>query len=222
MGNTPAELELAEARVAASTASIVAQGQALKLKVRRLVTSPFVIGGLITAAAAVGYFAVRRSAKPSARSSRPAAHGNLMSMLKTAQMLVPLLGRNASNIFAVALLFAGVASSITSGMAGGSIFAGLFSEPFDLKDNHSRMGVFISLVLAVVIIFMISNPSKGLIISQMILSVQLPFTIFIQIYLTSSRKVMGKYANSKWLNFVLLLVGIAVTYLNIRLLTSLF
>src|SRR5450830_1954476 len=92
MSNTPAELELAEARVAASTASIVAQGQALKLKVRRLVTSPFVIGGLITAAAAVGYFTVRRSAKPRARSCRPAAHGNLTSVLKTAQMLLPLLG----------------------------------------------------------------------------------------------------------------------------------
>lgn len=92
MSNTPAELELAEARVAASTASIVAQGQALKLKVRRLVTSPFVVGGLITAAAAVGYFAVRRSAKPRARSSRPAAHGNLTGILKMAQMLLPLLG----------------------------------------------------------------------------------------------------------------------------------
>lgn len=138
------------------------------------------------------------------------------------QMLAPLLGRSASDIFAVALLFAGVASSITSGMAGGSIFSGFFSEPFDLKDNHSRLGVFISLILAVIIIFMISNPFKGLIISQMILSIQLPFTIFLQIYLTSSKKVMGKYANSKWLNFVLLVVGGVVTYLNIRLLISIF
>jgi membrane protein len=92
MSNAQAELELAEARVAASTASVVAQGQALKLKVRRLVTSPFVIGGLVTAAAAVGYFAVGRSAKPRQRSSRPAAHGNLVSVLKTAQVLLPLLG----------------------------------------------------------------------------------------------------------------------------------
>src|SRR5450830_1716921 len=92
MSNAQAELELAEARVAASTASIVAQGQALKLKVRRLATSPYLIGGLITAAAAVGYFAVRRRAKPRAQSSRPAAHGNLTSVLKTAQMLLPLLG----------------------------------------------------------------------------------------------------------------------------------
>ena len=92
MSNTPAELELAEARVAASTASIVAQGQALKLKVRRLVTSPYVIGGLVTAAAAAGYFAVRRSVNPRARSSRPAAGGSLMSVLKAARMLLSLLG----------------------------------------------------------------------------------------------------------------------------------
>jgi hypothetical protein len=85
-------LELAEARVAASTASIVAQAQALKLRVRRSMTSPLVIGGLISAAAAVGYFAVRRSAKPRARSCGPAAHENLMSVLKAVQMLLPLLG----------------------------------------------------------------------------------------------------------------------------------
>ena len=92
MSNTPAELELAEARVAASTASIVAQGQALKLKLRRLATSPFVIGGVITAAAAIGYFAVRHRSKPRAQSSRPVARGNLVSVLKTVQMLLPLLG----------------------------------------------------------------------------------------------------------------------------------
>jgi manganese transport protein len=146
-----------------------------------------------------------------------------VAQLQQAQeMLKPLLGRSASDIFAVALLFAGIASSITSGMAGGSIFSGFFSEPFDLKDNHSRLGVFISLLLAVLTIFMINDPFRGLIISQMILSIQLPFTIFLQVYLTSSKKVMGKYANSRWLNFVLLVVGLVVTYLNIRLLMSIF
>jgi manganese transport protein len=146
----------------------------------------------------------------------------VVQLQQAQEMLKPLLGRSASDIFAVALLFAGVASSITSGMAGGSIFSGFFSEPFDLKDNHSRLGVFLSLILAVVIIFMINDPFRGLIISQMILSIQLPFTIFLQIYLTSSKKVMGNYANSKWLNFILLVVGLIVTYLNIRLLMSIF
>jgi manganese transport protein len=137
-------------------------------------------------------------------------------------MLQPLLGNNAANIFAIALLFAGIASTITSAMAGGSIFAGIFNEPFDLKDNHSRIGIFISLMVALVAIFLISNPFKGLIFSQMLLSIQLPFTIFLQIYLTSSKKVMGKYANSRFLTILLLTIGSLVAYLNVRLLISLF
>jgi manganese transport protein len=44
-------------------------------------------------------------------------------------LLEPLLGKSAALIFALALLFSGISSSITSGMAGGSIFAGIFSEP---------------------------------------------------------------------------------------------
>jgi manganese transport protein len=135
-------------------------------------------------------------------------------------MLVPLLGNNAAVVFAVALLFAGIASTITSAMAGGSIFAGFFGEPFDMKDNHSRLGVLISLIPALLIIFVISNPFKGLIYSQMLLSIQLPITIFTQIYLTSSGKVMGKYANSLQLKILLVLIGAAVTFLNIRLLVS--
>lgn len=138
------------------------------------------------------------------------------------EMLVPLLGRSASDIFAVALLFAGVASTITSAMAGGSIFAGLFNEPFDLKDNHSRLGVLISLLSAIIIIFIISNPFRGLILSQMLLSIQLPFTIFLQIYLTSSRKVMGDYVNSRFLMILLLFIGGIVAFLNVRLLMSIF
>lgn len=137
-------------------------------------------------------------------------------------MLEPLLGNNAAVIFAVALLMAGIASTITSAMAGGSIFAGFFGEPFDMKDNHSRLGVLISLIPAVLIIFIISNPFKGLIYSQMLLSIQLPITIFTQIYLTSSRKVMSKYANSLPLTIFLLLIGAVVTFLNIRLLISFF
>jgi manganese transport protein len=138
------------------------------------------------------------------------------------RILSPLLGNHAGNVFAIALLFAGVASTVTSGMAGGSIFAGLFSEPYDIKDNHSRLGVLVSLTIALLIIFLISNPYQGLIISQMVLSIQLPFTIFLQIYLTSSRKVMGKYVNKLKTNFLLITIGGIVAYLNIRLLVSLF
>jgi len=134
------------------------------------------------------------------------------------RLLEPLLGSKASVVFAVALLFAGIASSITSGMAGGSIVSGMNKEPYNIKDNHSRIGIIISLVIALIVIFFIQNPFKGLILSQVFLSIQLPFTITIQVYLTSSKKVMGKYANSKFLIGVLSVISAIVTFLNIKLL----
>jgi manganese transport protein len=138
------------------------------------------------------------------------------------KILTPLLGNNAAVVFAVALLFAGIASTVTSGMAGGSIFAGFFGEPYDIRDNHSRLGVLISLILALLILFFVGDPYWGLIISQMILSIQLPFTIFLQIHLTSSKKVMGKYVNKTFTKILLLVIGGIVVFLNIWLLVSFF
>lgn len=135
-------------------------------------------------------------------------------------LLDPLLGSHAGIIFALALLMAGVSSTITSGMAAGSIFAGIFGESYHIKDIHSRVGILISLGVALVLIFFIEDPFYGLIISQMILSIQLPFTVFLQVGLTSSKRVMGKYVNSKWSSFVLYTIAIIVSILNIMLLFS--
>ncbi len=137
-------------------------------------------------------------------------------------LLTPLLGNNAAVIFAVALLFAGISSTITSGMAAGSIFAGIYKEPYDIKDSHSKIGVLSSLILAFALIMLISNPFQGLIYSQMALSVQLPITIFTQVHLTSSSKVMGKYKNSTYTKWLLYVIGGIVTALNVMLLLSFF
>jgi len=136
------------------------------------------------------------------------------------QMLVPMLGSGAAIIFALALLFAGISSSVTAGMAGGSIYAGIFSEPYDIKDNHTKTGVLITLVTAAILILFISDPFKGLVYSQMLLSIQLPITVFTQIYLTSSKKVMGEYANSTKDKIALWSVALCVTALNIALFIS--
>ena len=105
-------------------------------------------------------------------------------------------------------------------MAAGSIFAGIFGESYHIKDIHSRVGILLSLGVALILILFISNPFQGLIISQMILSIQLPFTVFLQVGLTSSTKVMGKYANSRWSSFVLYVIAAIVSVLNIMLLFS--
>lgn len=135
-------------------------------------------------------------------------------------LLDPLLGSHAGIVFALALLMAGISSTVTSGMAAGSIFAGMFGESYHIKDIHSKVGVLLSLGIALLIIFFIDNPFQGLIVSQMMLSVQLPFTVFLQVGLTSSKRVMGIYANSRWSTFVLYSIAVVVSALNILLLFS--
>ena len=147
--------------------------------------------------------------------------GTVVSDLVQAESLLrPLLGNAAATVFAVALLFAGVASSITAGMAGGSIFAGMFGEPYDTKDYHTRLGIGLTLAIGTAAIFAVDNPFSGLILSQILLSVQLPWTIFLQIHLTSSKKLMGKYANDRTGRFMLWSVAAIVVVLNGMLLWS--
>ena len=146
-------------------------------------------------------------------------NGTVVEELSQAQALLhPLLGSNAATIFAIALLLAGIASTITSGMAAGSIFSGLFGEAYDSTSKYSMYGILISLVAALVMIYFIGNPFQGLLISQMILSVQLPFTVFLQVSLTSSKRVMGKYANKPWNTVFLYSLAVIVTILNVWLL----
>lgn len=145
-------------------------------------------------------------------------HGTEVTDLAQAKdLLTPLLGNNAGNIFAIALLLAGISSTITSGMAAGSIFAGMFNESYNSKDPHSIAGIAISYGVSLLVILFIGDPFKGLLISQMVLSLQLPFTVFLQVSLTSSKKVMGHYANKKWNTVLLYSLACIVTILNIWL-----
>ena len=145
-------------------------------------------------------------------------HVQVDDLAQATDMLRPLLGNSAAILFALALLFAGISSTATAGMAGGSIFAGIFGEAYDVKDYHSWHGVLLTYWLAVAIILFIDDPFTGLIYSQMALSVQLPLTIALLIYLTSSKRVMGKFANSLRLKIILGVIGAIVIVLNVMLL----
>lgn len=147
--------------------------------------------------------------------------GIVVTELEQAQAtLKPILGNAASLIFAFALIFSGVSSSVTAGMSSGTIVAGASGEPFDTKDNHTRLGIISSLIIATLIIFFLKDTFKGLIISQAILSIQLPITIIFQLMLTSRESVMGKYKNRGIEKFLLYAVFIVVTILNVFLLWS--
>ncbi|MBP1627862.1 MAG: divalent metal cation transporter [Holophagaceae bacterium] len=142
------------------------------------------------------------------------------SLEQAESMLRPILGPSAALVFAMALLCAGLASSTTAGMAGGSIFAGIFDRPYDIKDPRSKAGVGITLGLALLGALLITDTFKALILSQVALSIQLPITILLQVYLTSSRKVMGTHANGPLDRSLLWITAAVVISLNLLLLRS--
>ncbi|HSB31637.1 MAG TPA: Nramp family divalent metal transporter [Candidatus Sulfobium mesophilum] len=134
--------------------------------------------------------------------------------------LKPLLGGAAGIIFGLALLLSGFSSSVTAAMAGGSIFSGMFGEPFDISDSHSRTGAAITLTGAVAATFLLNDFFQGIIWSQIILSIQLPWSIFFLVRLTSSSRAMGKFSNSLADNLLLWSTAIIVSGLNIVLFAS--
>ncbi|EPR44492.1 natural resistance-associated macrophage protein [Desulfovibrio sp. X2] len=151
------------------------------------------------------------------------SHGIAVDALEQAQrLLTPMVGGASGLIFAVSLLLAGIASSVTAGIAGGAVFAGIFNEPYDIGDSHSRMGVALTLLPAVLVILFIKDALQGLIVSQIALSVQLPLTIWLQVHLTSSPKVMGPYANSLVDKTLLWVIGAVVVAFNVMLLVDAF
>ena len=148
------------------------------------------------------------------------AGASVTELEQARELLQPLLGDGAALIFAVALLFAGVASSVTSGMAGGIMTAGMAKEPYNIRDKHSFMGGAGSLGLGLLFIWLAGDPFKGLLFSQMALSIQLPITMVALLVLTSSPRVMGKYANGKGTKLLLGCLTAIVTVLNLLLFAS--
>ena len=146
-------------------------------------------------------------------------HGIVVDDLAVAAAtLEPILGPAARTIFAVALLFAGLSSSVTAGMAAGTISAGMFGEEYDIHDRHSSVGVALAFGGAVAACLLVEDAFAGLVWSQALLSLQLPVTVFVQIWLTSSPAVMGRHANSRPLSATLLAIGVVVTVLDVALL----
>lgn len=144
------------------------------------------------------------------------------SLADVGKTLEPLAGPVAALLFAIALLCSGLSSSITAGMAGGTIFSGYLLKPTDLGNKWFRLGVALTLIPAVLIASLGLDPLKTLIISQATLSVQLPFTILPLLLLTRSEKVMGRFRNTWRENTLLIVTGVVVVGLNVLLLLQMF
>lgn len=139
--------------------------------------------------------------------------------LETAhQMLTPLLHGSAATMFAVALLASGQSSTITATLAGQVVMEGFLH--FRMKPWLRRMVTRgLALIPALIMVAGTSGKTNDLLIlTQVVLSMQLPFAIFPLVLFTSDKKKMGEFASPIWLQAVAYLVCTAITLLNVKLL----
>ncbi len=139
---------------------------------------------------------------------------------QAAQTLKPLAGGLSEILFASALICAGLSSSITACLAGGTVFTGFLGKEKDPQTSWFRAGVLLTALPAMLIMTALSDTYMALIWSQVALSIQLPLTIIPLIVLTRSRRVMGAYANGRFENLLMYLCAAVVIFLNILLLGS--
>jgi manganese transport protein len=135
-------------------------------------------------------------------------------------LLMPLLGASiAPTLFAVALLCCGLSSTVTATLAGQAVMEGFinFRLPPWLRRLVTR-SVAIVPAAAVTIIYGQSETAKLLILSQVILSFQLPFAIIPLVMFTADRAKMGALVAPRWLTFVAGLIAALIVTLNVKLL----
>ncbi|MDT4762134.1 Nramp family divalent metal transporter [Sphaerochaeta sp. PS] len=152
-------------------------------------------------------------------------HGNglvITSIEEASKTLVPLAGPLAGFFFAVALVFSGVGSSVTSSMAEVNVITGFLGQPEDPKTLLYRVATFVTAIPSFLIILLGMDTYKILIFSQVILSIQLPFTLIPLLYLCRKKKIMGAFKSSVLEFSAMIGISAVVILLNMYLLYSTF
>jgi manganese transport protein len=147
-------------------------------------------------------------------------HGRVVTEIPQAhELLEGLLGSTLAPIlFAVALLCSGQSSTMTGTMAGQIVMEGFLNvrmRPW-LRRLVTRMVAIVPAALTVYV-WGQQGTFRLLILSQVILSMQLPFAVVPLIHFTSDRKRMGALASRPWLRGLAWVVAIVIVALNVRL-----
>src|SRR5499433_871256 len=136
------------------------------------------------------------------------------------KLLTPVLGASlASTLFACALLASGQNSTLTGTLAGQIVMEGFLN--IRLKPWLRRLITRAIAIVPAIIVIGIYGEGKVtslLILSQVILSFQLPFAVIPLVQFTSDRRRMGEFANSRLTAVVACIVAIAIIILNAELL----
>ncbi|NTW52685.1 MAG: Nramp family divalent metal transporter [Chlorobiaceae bacterium] len=145
-------------------------------------------------------------------------HIQVDSIEQASATLKPLAGPLAGLLFAVALVFSGVGSSMTSSMAEANIITGFLGKPEDPRTLLYRASVFLTAIPSFLVILLSHDIYHILILSQVVLSIQLPFTLLPLLVLCRDGKVMGRFRSGNSEFIIASIIAAIVTLLNIYLL----
>jgi len=148
-----------------------------------------------------------------------AGHVDIAELDQAHSFLSPLLGSAiAPSLFAIALLCCGLNSTITATLSGQIVMEGFLNwriAPWQRR-LITRM---IAILPAVIVTVWAGEKATGhlLILSQVVLSLQLPFAVVPLVLLTASRVKMGSFVAPRWLTAIATLIAVAIIGLNAKL-----
>jgi manganese transport protein len=139
-----------------------------------------------------------------------------ISSLETAhKTLQPLLGHASSTIFALALIASGLSSSTVGTMAGQVVMQGFIRRRIPLFVRRA-----VTMIPALIVIAIGLDPSRTLVLSQVVLSFGIPFALIPLVIFTSRRDIMGPLVNHRATTAVAVVVATLISGLNVFLLAQ--
>ena len=139
---------------------------------------------------------------------------SIASIDEAHRTLAPLLGRASSTIFAISLLASGLSSSTVGTMAGQVIMQGFLHRQIPIWIRR-----LVTMIPALVVIALGLDPTRTLVISQVVLSFGLPFALVPLVIFTSRRDVMGGLANHRLTSVLASAVTAVIIALNLFLIS---
>lgn len=151
-------------------------------------------------------------------------HQGLEKIEDAYELLTPVLGASlASTLFAVALLASGQNSTLTGTLAGQIVMEGFLDlrlRPWMRRAITRAVAIVPAMIVAMM--FGSDGVNRLLILSQVILSLQLPFAVVPLVMFTCSKAKMGRFVVPRWLGVVAWIVASVIIVLNVNLLFQTF
>jgi manganese transport protein len=142
---------------------------------------------------------------------------NVDTLESAHETLEPILGPASATLFALALLASGLSSSAVGTMSGQVVMQGFVRRKIPLWVRR-----LVTMAPAFVVIAIGLNPSRTLVISQVVLSFGIPFALVPLVFFTSKRKIMGPLVNRRVTTVAAACVAAVIIALNIFLLAQVF